>query len=151
MEDLMSPNSTTPNSTTPNSATPNSENRTTGDKHPGMMGDGTEEQNLGQRGNPGARITQDEVQGAFAGQRANESRSFNNEADRWAALKERGAAVRDHVADSAEAVRNWAADQAEVAKRATAEKPVLVVSVSAGTALAVGLAIGFLLGRASND
>jgi hypothetical protein len=24
--------------------------------HPGMMGDGTEEQNLGQRGNPSARI-----------------------------------------------------------------------------------------------
>ena len=29
--------------------------------HPGMMGDGTEEQNLGQRGNPAARIKKDEV------------------------------------------------------------------------------------------
>ncbi len=28
----------------------------TPDKHPGMMGDGTEEQNLGERGNPAARI-----------------------------------------------------------------------------------------------
>ncbi len=34
--------------------------------HPGMMGDGTEEQNLGQRGNPAARIKKDEVDAAFA-------------------------------------------------------------------------------------
>jgi hypothetical protein len=33
--------------------------------HPGMMGDGTEEQNLGQPGNPAARIKQDEVDAAF--------------------------------------------------------------------------------------
>lgn len=32
---------------------------------PGVMGDGTEEQNLGQPGNPGARITEDEVREAF--------------------------------------------------------------------------------------
>ena len=32
---------------------------------PGMMGDGTEEQNLNQQGNPGARITQDDVVEAF--------------------------------------------------------------------------------------
>jgi hypothetical protein len=35
-------------------------------KHPGMMGDGTEEQNLGQRGDPAARIKKDEVDAAFA-------------------------------------------------------------------------------------
>ena len=35
-------------------------------RHPGMMGDGTEEQNLGQRGNPAARIKEDEVDAAFA-------------------------------------------------------------------------------------
>jgi hypothetical protein len=34
--------------------------------HPGMMGDGTEEQNLGQKGNPAARIKEDEVDAAFA-------------------------------------------------------------------------------------
>ena len=34
--------------------------------HPGMMGDGTEEQNLNQPGNPGARIKKDEVDAAFA-------------------------------------------------------------------------------------
>jgi hypothetical protein len=33
--------------------------------HPGMMGDGTEEQNLNERGNPGARIKKDEVDAAF--------------------------------------------------------------------------------------
>ncbi|HEY5290341.1 MAG TPA: hypothetical protein VIJ59_09920 [Caulobacteraceae bacterium] len=35
------------------------------DPHPGMMGDGTEEQNLGQAGHPGARIERDEVVAAF--------------------------------------------------------------------------------------
>jgi hypothetical protein len=34
--------------------------------HPGMMGDGTEEQNLGQPGDPSARIKKDEVDAAFA-------------------------------------------------------------------------------------
>jgi hypothetical protein len=33
--------------------------------HPGMMGDGTEEQNLNQAGDPGARINQDEIDAAF--------------------------------------------------------------------------------------
>jgi hypothetical protein len=33
---------------------------------PGVLGDGTEEQNLGQPGNPKARITEDEVKEAFS-------------------------------------------------------------------------------------
>ena len=37
----------------------------TGEKHPGMMGDGTEEQNLNQKGDPSARITEAEVKDAF--------------------------------------------------------------------------------------
>lgn len=37
--------------------------------HPGMMGDGTEEQNLNERGNPSARIKKDEVDAAFNKQR----------------------------------------------------------------------------------
>ena len=37
----------------------------TKDPHPGMMGDGTEEQNLGQKGDPSKRITEDEVKDAF--------------------------------------------------------------------------------------
>jgi hypothetical protein len=35
------------------------------DKHKGMMGDGTEEQDLNQPGTPGARIKKDEVTEAF--------------------------------------------------------------------------------------
>ena len=35
------------------------------DPHPGMMGDGTEEQNLGQRGDTAARIRKDDVNAAF--------------------------------------------------------------------------------------
>jgi hypothetical protein len=35
------------------------------DKYPGMMGDGTEEQNLNQKGDPSARITKEEVEEAF--------------------------------------------------------------------------------------
>jgi hypothetical protein len=33
--------------------------------HPGMLGDGTEEQNLNEPGNPSARIKQDELNAAF--------------------------------------------------------------------------------------
>ncbi len=36
--------------------------------HPGMMGDGTEEQNLNQNGNPAARIGKEEVETAFGKQ-----------------------------------------------------------------------------------
>jgi hypothetical protein len=132
MEDRMSTNSTTKT-----------------DPHPGMMGDGTEEQNLGQRGNPSARITEDEVQEAFS--RSDGAANGEDVSDRWASLKERSAAVRDHVANSAEAVRGWAGDQANAAKRVAAEKPVLVVSASAVTALAIGLGLGFVLGRATAD
>ena len=32
---------------------------------PGVLGDGTEEQNLGQKGDPSKRITEDEVDEAF--------------------------------------------------------------------------------------
>ena len=35
------------------------------ERHPGMMGDGTEEQNLGQEGDPAARITEQDVKAAF--------------------------------------------------------------------------------------
>jgi ElaB/YqjD/DUF883 family membrane-anchored ribosome-binding protein len=125
---------------------------TMNDLHPGMMGDGTEEQNLGQRGNPGARITQDEVEEAFSGQRPPEGRSFDESAaEGWNSLKDHAATVRDNLAGSASAMRDWAADQAQAAKQTAADKPLLVVSVSAGAALAVGLALGFVLGRASDD
>jgi hypothetical protein len=36
--------------------------------HPGMMGDGTEEQNLDEAGDPAARIKKDELDAAFGKQ-----------------------------------------------------------------------------------
>ena len=41
------------------------ETHKTDGSRPGVMGDGTEEQNLGQPGNPDARITEAEVKDAF--------------------------------------------------------------------------------------
>ena len=41
--------------------------------HPGMMGDGTEEQNLNQPGNPSARINRKEVEDAFGREPKKES------------------------------------------------------------------------------
>ena len=46
------------------------EGGSTAPSHPGMMGDGTEEQNLDQPGQPGARITQGEVEEAFGTDKA---------------------------------------------------------------------------------
>ena len=42
-------------------------------RHPGMMGDGTQEQDLGERGNPAARIKKDEVDDAFGKQKPKKS------------------------------------------------------------------------------
>ena len=44
---------------------PKATNQQANSPHLGMMGDGTEEQNLNQQGNPEARITQDDVDEAF--------------------------------------------------------------------------------------
>jgi hypothetical protein len=49
-----------------NKSDPKNSKTTPATPHPGMMGDGTEEQNLGQPGNPAARIKKDEVDAAFA-------------------------------------------------------------------------------------
>jgi hypothetical protein len=48
-----------------NKPDPKNTNKTPATPHPGMMGDGTEEQNLGQPGSPAARIKKDEVDAAF--------------------------------------------------------------------------------------
>ena len=131
--------------------------------YPGMMGDGTEEQNLDQQGDPSARIGEGEVDQAFAGQPpgsqgTSEPRSFMDKearAETLSALTDKVNAVRDQVQSSAEAARDWARRQADSAadsaKRLQAERPVLVLSVSAGAALAVGLLAGFVIGRATAD
>jgi len=43
----------------------NAPKKTVDISHPGMMGDGTEEQSLDERGNPAARIKKKEVVAAF--------------------------------------------------------------------------------------
>lgn len=45
--------------------TPAKPSQKTAEPHPGMMGDGTEEQNLGQKGDPSARIKKKDVEDAF--------------------------------------------------------------------------------------
>jgi hypothetical protein len=50
-------------------AVPADTKKQAGVSHPGMMGDGTEEQNLDERGNPSARIKKSDVDAAFDKQR----------------------------------------------------------------------------------
>jgi len=52
----------TEKSTTPNEV----KKKQTEIAHPGMMGDGTEEQNLNERGNPEARLKKTDVDAAFS-------------------------------------------------------------------------------------
>jgi len=143
-------------------------------RYTGMMGDGTEEQNLGQVGDPSARIGQDEVEQAFSGgsQAAGamkEPRSFLDKdaamdmagkakdaaTEKLSVLTDKVNAMRDQMQQSADAARDWATKKAGAAKDAAVQlhtdKPVLVLSVSAGAALAVGLLAGFVIGRASAD
>jgi hypothetical protein len=51
------------------SATPDDTKKQPNVAHAGMMGDGTEEQNLNQPGNPAARIKKEDVEAAFAKRR----------------------------------------------------------------------------------
>ena len=48
--------------------TPHDTGKKTEVQHPGMMGDGSEEQNLDQAGNPAARIKKEDVSAAFTQQ-----------------------------------------------------------------------------------
>ncbi|MGZ3276136.1 MAG: hypothetical protein ACXU8Z_20445, partial [Caulobacteraceae bacterium] len=143
--------------------------------YPEMMGDGTEEQNLNQVGDPSARITEGEVDKAFgaatsaASRTLKEARTFLDKdqarqmagkakdvaSETLSTLTDKVSAARDQVQQSAEAAREWAKKQAEQAadsaKRLQAERPIAVLSVSAGAALAVGLLAGFVIGRATAD
>ena len=46
---------------------PNDPKKQNKDAHPGMLGDGTEEQNLNQPGNPDARIKKGDLDATFGG------------------------------------------------------------------------------------
>jgi ElaB/YqjD/DUF883 family membrane-anchored ribosome-binding protein len=144
-------------------------NARSGISHPGMMGDGTEEQNLNEIGDPSARIGEAEVNAAFGSGPTGQPRSFLDKgaaadlagkakdatAEKLSALTDKVNAMRDQVQQSADAAREWAVKQAGSAKDAAQqlheEKPLLVLSVSAGAALAVGLLAGFIVGRATAD
>ena len=139
--------------------------------YPEMMGDETEEQNLNQIGDPSARITEDEVNQAFGAGATRQARSFldkeardladkaekakDTAAEKLSVLTDKVNAMRDQMQQSADAARDWATKQAGAAKDAAVQlhtdKPVLVLSVSAGAALAVGLLAGFVIGRATAD
>jgi hypothetical protein len=49
----------------PDKESPDKEKASKGISHPGMMGDGTEEQNLNETGDPSKRIDKAEVDSAF--------------------------------------------------------------------------------------
>ncbi len=137
--------------------------------YPEMMGDETEEQNLNQIGDPSARISEDEVQQAFGSGSVKEPRTFLDKdqarqmagkakdaaADTLSGLTDKVNALRDQMQSSADAARDWSRKQAgaaaDAAKELHAEKPLLVLSASAGAALAVGLLAGFVIGRATAD
>jgi len=121
----------------------------TQDSHPGMMGDGTEEQSLGQVGDPSARIGEDEVIEAFRP----DGRSFAPKGPEGVArpLRQRAKAVQEWAADKTDGARQWASERAMDAEQVIAERPVVVVTVSTLVALTAGLAIGFLLGREAGE
>ena len=112
------------------------------DPRPGMMGDGTEEQNLSQSGDPSARIGQDEVEGAFGGQES------NGLFDGRPRIRERLEASQEWLADQKDAALRWSSQRLAQAEQALADRPVIVMTASALSAMTVGLVMGFLLGRA---
>jgi hypothetical protein len=68
--------------------------------HPGMMGDGTEEQNLNERGNPSTRIKKDEVDAAFG--RGTESTPVSNKPDELTAKAKEYENLAETVVDPQE-------------------------------------------------
>jgi hypothetical protein len=67
------------------------------------------------------------------------------------ALNERVLAAKDWAAEKAGVAREWTQEKAGQVKEVLSDERVTVISISAATALAVGLAVGFLVGRASAD
>jgi ElaB/YqjD/DUF883 family membrane-anchored ribosome-binding protein len=141
----------------------------------GKTGRGRSGQNLEQTAESAARAGAAEVEKAYgavasaASDSLREARTFLDKdqarqmaskakdaaADTLSGLNDKVNTVRDQVQHSAEAARDWAKKQAgsaaESAKQLHAERPIAVLSVSAGAALAVGLLAGFVIGRATAD
>jgi ElaB/YqjD/DUF883 family membrane-anchored ribosome-binding protein len=123
--------------------------------YPDMLGEGSEEQTQ----EPRTFLDKDQAR-QMADKAKDEARQMAGKAKDAAAetlstLTDRVNTIRDQLQHSAEAARDWAQKQAEStadsAKRLHAERPVMVLSVSAGAALAVGLLAGFVIGRATAD
>jgi hypothetical protein len=68
--------------------------------HPGMMGDGTEEQSLNECGNPAARIKKDEVDTAFG--RSTENMPVSNKPDELTAKAKEYENLAEAVVDPQE-------------------------------------------------
>jgi ElaB/YqjD/DUF883 family membrane-anchored ribosome-binding protein len=114
-----------------------------------MMGDGTEEQNLGQTGNPSARISEEEVDDAFGS--TGQSQAADHGFGIAPKVKEQIEASQEWLGDKTEAALRWSSDQLAQAEQVVAERPAIVITASALSALTVGLLLGFLLGRADAE
>jgi ElaB/YqjD/DUF883 family membrane-anchored ribosome-binding protein len=68
-----------------------------------------------------------------------------NEAAQAAA--ERTAELRQAFEERASAAREWASDQTDVLRDTVQTKPFIAIGVSAASAFAAGLVLGFLLAR----
>ncbi len=133
--------------------------------YPEMLGGGTEEQNMNQVGDPSTvnepRTFLDKDQARQMADKAKDEakqmadKAKDATAETLSTLTDKVNALRDQLQHSAETARDWAKKQADstadTAKRLQAERPVMVLSVSAGAALAVGLLAGFVIGRATAD
>ena len=71
--------------------------------------------------------------------------------DRASALNERVLAAKDWAAEKAGVAREWTSEKAGQVKEVLSDERVTVISISAAAALAAGLALGFLIGRATAD
>jgi ElaB/YqjD/DUF883 family membrane-anchored ribosome-binding protein len=114
--------------------------------YPEMLGDGTE---------PRTFLDKDEAKQLAGEAKQMAQKAKDATAETLSTLTDRVNAIRDQMQKSADAARDWAQKQAgstaDAAKRLQAERPVMVLSVSAGAALAVGLLAGFVIGRATAD
>jgi ElaB/YqjD/DUF883 family membrane-anchored ribosome-binding protein len=63
------------------------------------------------------------------------------------AAAERTAELRQAFEERASAAREWASDQTDVLRDTVQTKPFIAIGVSAASAFAAGLVLGFLLAR----
>jgi ElaB/YqjD/DUF883 family membrane-anchored ribosome-binding protein len=114
--------------------------------YPEVLGDGAERRTF---------LDKDEAKQLAGEAKQMAEKAKDAAAETLSTLTDRVNAIRDQMQKSADAARDWAQKQAgstaDAAKRLQAERPVAVLSVSAGAALAIGLIAGFVIGRATAD